>query len=243
MGGDLAPSLGDAKKFSRTFPEKISIFTPKNSDDLFLVIDQVFLILILSFQIFCVFIVSNVIYDPFFTTKSVLSTTKFLDDTYFSLSSSFRAHPTTLLLKILGGPMHGPSPHLKFGGDRPPRSPPLAASACTCSISFLRQPLTGRILLRRRLSSLSTRVLPKHSCPVLSLTILDPRVGRFMDKSTPSPSVFLSSFSDDILAHFFMSSIHRIFGLPCFLTPRTVPCTISTCLQTISFFSHHMTKV
>src|SRR6218665_3636541 len=31
-GGDLAPSLGDAKKISRTFLEKISIFTPKNSD-------------------------------------------------------------------------------------------------------------------------------------------------------------------------------------------------------------------
>ena len=59
----------------------------------------------------------------------------------FSLCSCFHAHPTTLLLKILKGPMHGgppglpppqilggPSPHLKFWGDRPPsppRSPPL----------------------------------------------------------------------------------------------------------------------
>ena len=42
----------------------------------------------------------------------------------FSLSSCFHAHSTTLLLKILGGPMHGRSPHLKFGGgDRPPQSP------------------------------------------------------------------------------------------------------------------------
>src|SRR6218665_320251 len=46
----------------------------------------------------------------------------------FSLCSCFHAHPTTLLLKILGGPMHGRSPHLKFGGavpPVPPRSPPL----------------------------------------------------------------------------------------------------------------------
>src|SRR6218665_560229 len=38
-GGYLAPSLGGRNKFSRT---KISIFTAKMSDDLFLVIDQVF---------------------------------------------------------------------------------------------------------------------------------------------------------------------------------------------------------
>src|SRR6218665_2734939 len=43
---------------------------------------------------------------------------------HFSLCSYFHAHPTTLLLKILGGPMHGPSPRLKFWGDRPPQSPP-----------------------------------------------------------------------------------------------------------------------
>src|SRR6218665_603670 len=43
---------------------------------------------------------------------------------HFSLCSYFHAHPTTLLLKILGGPMHGPSPHLKFWRGDPP-SPPL----------------------------------------------------------------------------------------------------------------------
>jgi len=40
--------------------------------------------------------------------------------TPFLLCSYFPTHPTTLLLKILGGRMHGPSPHLKFFGDRPP---------------------------------------------------------------------------------------------------------------------------
>src|SRR6218665_1176737 len=57
------------------------------------------------------------IYDHFLTRK-----------TQFSLCSCFHAHPTTLLLIILGGPMHGRSPHLNFWGDRPPsppRSPPL----------------------------------------------------------------------------------------------------------------------
>src|SRR6218665_2023991 len=50
---------------------------------------------------------------------------------HFSLCSYFHAHPTTLLLKILGGPMHGPSPTSNFWGDRPPsppRSPPLGIS-------------------------------------------------------------------------------------------------------------------
>src|SRR6218665_2308802 len=43
---------------------------------------------------------------------------------HFSLCSYFHAHPTTLLLKILGEPMHGPSP-LKFWATVPPRSPRL----------------------------------------------------------------------------------------------------------------------
>ena len=110
-----------AETWCRIFPEKMSIFTSKNSDDLFLVIYQVFLILTLSFQNLCVFIVSNVIYDPFFTTKSPLSKKKFLDDTYCFLFSSFRAHLTTLLLKILGDQCMGrPPPQI---GGTVPQSP------------------------------------------------------------------------------------------------------------------------
>src|SRR6218665_3373048 len=45
------------------FPEKISIFTPKISDDLLLVTDQVF-------QILRFFTVLHVVYDPFFTRKT-----------------------------------------------------------------------------------------------------------------------------------------------------------------------------
>src|SRR6218665_293861 len=50
-----------------------------------------------------------------FQQKNSLTTPIFL------LSSSFRAHPTTLLLKILGGQMHGPSPP-QILGDRPQSS-------------------------------------------------------------------------------------------------------------------------
>src|SRR6218665_46316 len=72
----------------------------------------------------------------------------------FSLCSYFHAHPTTLLLKILGGPMHGPSPHLKFWGDRPPsppRSPPLVS--CQNEEShFIMYNETGDKLKRRCLT-------------------------------------------------------------------------------------------
>src|SRR6218665_95089 len=44
---------------------------------------------------------------------------------HFSLCSCFHAHPTTLLLKILGGTnAWAVPPTSNFGGDRPP-SPPL----------------------------------------------------------------------------------------------------------------------
>src|SRR6218665_388191 len=39
---------------------------------------------------------------------------------HFSLCSYFHAHPTTLLLKILGGTNAWAVPHLKFWGPSPP---------------------------------------------------------------------------------------------------------------------------
>src|SRR6218665_4057737 len=96
------------------FPGKISIFAPKISDDLLFGHRPGFLI----FRIFTVF---NVEYDPFFTRKTAISEKN-------SWITPFSTLLTTLLLEILGGRMHGLSPHLKRWGDRPtvpPRSPPL----------------------------------------------------------------------------------------------------------------------
>ena len=90
------------------FFRKISIFRAKISYDHFLVIDQVFQIFPFTSQIFRIFTMLNVVYDPFLTRK-----------TPFLLCSYFRAQPRTLLLKILGGRMHGPSPPPQILGDRP----------------------------------------------------------------------------------------------------------------------------
>src|SRR6218665_3402375 len=99
------------------FPEKISIFTPKISYDLFLVIDQ-----ILRF-----FTVLNHVYNLFFTRKTTISEKNSLIRPFFTLFLLTRASDNTTFLNI-GGPMHGPTPTSNFWGDRPPsppRSPPL----------------------------------------------------------------------------------------------------------------------
>src|SRR6218665_87458 len=115
---------GTQKNFSRTFQETMSIFTPKNSDDLFLVIDQVFLISTLSFR-FSVSLLYQMSYMTLSSQQKALFQQKHsLSTPIFLLSSNFRAHPTTLLLKILGGrTMHGPSPTSNFRGTVP-FSPP-----------------------------------------------------------------------------------------------------------------------
>src|SRR6218665_1263649 len=113
MGGDLAPNLRDQKFFWGSISGKISIFRVKISDDLFFSHQpgsSDFSFLFPHFPY--VYYVKCRIYDHFLTRK-----------TQFSLCSCFHAHPTTLLLKILGGPMHGRPPHLNFWGDRPPQSP------------------------------------------------------------------------------------------------------------------------
>src|SRR6218665_2711992 len=64
----------------------------------------------------------NVVYDPFLRkTSTVSEKNSFI--TPFLLCSYFRADPTTLLLKILGGRMHGPSSHLNFFGVAVPPVP------------------------------------------------------------------------------------------------------------------------
>src|SRR6218665_1189136 len=64
---------------------------------------------------------------PFSHKKNHYFRKEFLYDT-FLLCSYFRAHPTTLLLKILGGRMYGPSPPQFLGVPSP--SPPLGLRRC-----------------------------------------------------------------------------------------------------------------
>src|SRR6218665_2217615 len=68
--------------------------------------------------------------SPFPHKKNHYFRKEFLYDSFFLICSYFRAHPTTLLLKILGDGCMGRSLTSNFGGDRPPvsptcRSPPL----------------------------------------------------------------------------------------------------------------------
>src|SRR6218665_1186947 len=55
-------------------------------------------------------------------------------NTYFLLFSYFRAHPTTLLLKILGGRMHGMSTPPQTLGGPSPQSPPRFSPLTLCPI-------------------------------------------------------------------------------------------------------------
>src|SRR6218665_2894073 len=122
------PKLGGQKFLNELFPEKISILTPKNSDDLFLVIDQVYLLLTISFQILCIFIVSNVVYDPFFTTKSPLSTKNSLTTRIFYSVQAFTPIPEHYFSNYWGDQCMGRPPPQIFWGTVPPvppRSPPL----------------------------------------------------------------------------------------------------------------------
>src|SRR6218665_2259052 len=125
--GDAKMFRGHKKFLNELFPEKNSILTPKHSDDLFLVIDQVFLILTLSFQILCIFIVSNFVYDPFFTTKSPLSTKNFLTTPFFYSVQAFVPIPQHYFSKYWGDQCMGRHPSKIWGGRAPvpPRSPPL----------------------------------------------------------------------------------------------------------------------
>src|SRR6218665_979320 len=120
IGGDLAPSLGDGKNFADQegfFKKKNSIFTAKISDDLFLVIDHDLRI----FPIFHIFAACNVVFDPFFTRKTPISENIPSRHLFYSVRA-FAHIRQTLLLKILGGWMHGPSPPSQILGGPFPQS-------------------------------------------------------------------------------------------------------------------------
>src|SRR6218665_2582982 len=103
------------------FSGKISIFTAKISDDLFYSSTR-FFGFSLSFPRFSVSLICKMSYMTLSSQEKHLCL----------LCSYFTAHSTTLLLRILGGRMHGPSPHLKFfRGTVPPQSPQVSAPAPT----------------------------------------------------------------------------------------------------------------
>src|SRR6218665_1981885 len=62
-------------------------------------------------------------------SNGVVSTNAPPCPTIFLVSSYFASHPITVLLKILGGRMYGPSPTSHLGVDRPPV--PLSLRPCS----------------------------------------------------------------------------------------------------------------
>src|SRR6218665_1340086 len=112
---------GGTKKFFRgPISGKISIFRVQISDDLFF-----------SHRLGSSDFPFLFSYFPYvYYVKMSYMNISSQENHNFSLCAYFHAHPTTLLLKILGGDQcMGCPPHLKFWGDRPPpvppRSPPL----------------------------------------------------------------------------------------------------------------------
>src|SRR6218665_2072840 len=99
------------------FSETISVFTAKISDELFLshwpgFSDFPFLLPDFPYLLLC-----SMSYMTLSSQEQPLFQKKNSFMTPFLLCSYFRAHPTTLLLKIFGGRMHGPSLQ-SSGGSR-----------------------------------------------------------------------------------------------------------------------------
>ena len=130
-GGNLVPSLGGRNIFSRTKISEWRVFRKKfpfSRRKFLMTFFRIFRIFYQIFRIFYYVQCRTHVYDPFLTrTTTISEKNSFM--TPVLLCSYFRAHPTTLLLKILVGRMHGAPPHqIFFWGDRPPvpyRSPPL----------------------------------------------------------------------------------------------------------------------
>src|SRR6218665_3988840 len=70
---------------------------------------------------------------PFYTGKTTISEKNSLIRQLFYSVHPFAHIRQHYFSKYWRGPMHGPSPHLKFWGDRPPQ---VSAPAC-CPSSFL----------------------------------------------------------------------------------------------------------
>src|SRR6218665_553811 len=107
------------------FREKISILTAKISDDLFLVIHQVFLIFPFISQIFRFFTMLNVVYDPFHTRKTTIFRIEFRYDTFLNSVRAFTRIRQHYFSKYWGrGGCMGRPPTSSFGGTVPQSPPP-----------------------------------------------------------------------------------------------------------------------
>src|SRR6218665_3405347 len=96
------------------FRKKNSIFTPKISDDLFLVIDQVF-------QILRFFTLLNVVYDLFFTRNTTISEKNSLIAPFFysvRTGDQCMGRPPPQILGEPSHPVPPRSPHLRWCGGR-----------------------------------------------------------------------------------------------------------------------------
>ena len=133
MGGDLAPSLGGRKIFEWPFLGKTFHFYAENfwwpffsnrpSFVCLLPVSTVWNLMIYVTVWYIIIGLYSIITHVWpFCSRKPLFHKKFVHLTFFS-------HFITLLLKILGGWMHGPSPHLKFGGSVP--QPLLSLRPCT----------------------------------------------------------------------------------------------------------------
>src|SRR6218665_1141699 len=118
------------------FGKLIFIFAPNISDDLLLVVDQVFRIFPFLSQIFRVLTMLNVVYDPFLIRKTL----------FFTLFVLSRASDI-MFLTILGGRMRGPSPTSNFWGTVPPVPLSLRPWVYVCNVFINHQQVCGPILL------------------------------------------------------------------------------------------------
>ena len=102
------------------FRKKNSVLTAKISDDLFLVIDQVFRIFPFFSQIFRIFTMLNVVYDdPFLTRKTTNSENNSFMTHFFYSVPTFARIRQRYFSKYWGGDRRMARPHLKFGGHPP----------------------------------------------------------------------------------------------------------------------------
>src|SRR6218665_3087730 len=93
------------------FLEKCQFSRRKFLTTFFLVIDQIL-------RFFTLLNVVLFVYNLFFTRKTAISENNSLITPFFNSVRTFARIPTTLLLKILGRPMHGPSPPSQILGGQ-----------------------------------------------------------------------------------------------------------------------------